>query len=116
LGGRYRKIKMGENYETGSYKFTKLDYPHRQDGLNWAKSIPLFLTTYANYPTTSQNLLKDRIILIDGGFRENNEAEIWLVPKDALLPRPTPSIDEKDVKFRKDRAYETPDFRKCYPD
>ncbi len=113
-GGRYRRTTSGRNKNTRSYESTKLDYPHRKDGLNRAKSIPLFLTTYASYPTTPQNLLKDKIILIDGGFRENIEVEIWLVPKDATLPKPAPTIDGKDIKFREDRPYGTPDFTKCY--
>jgi hypothetical protein len=113
-GGRYRRITSHWDKKTGSYKSVKLDYPHGEDGINRAKSIPLFLTTYARYPTTPQNLLKDKIILIDGGFRENFEAEIWLVPNDAVLPKPTPTINEKDIKFRKDRPYGTPDFTRCY--
>jgi hypothetical protein len=112
-GGLFRKITAGWDKKRKFYKIV-YDKSHREDGLNWAKSIPLFLTTYAAYPTTPQNLLKDKIILIDGGFRENLEVEIWLVPKDAALPKPTPTIDEKDIDFRRDGAYKTPNYTKCY--
>lgn len=113
-GERYRRTSSGWNKKTKDFESIKLDYPNRDDGLNWAKSIPLYLTTYKGYPTTSQNLLKDKIVLINGGFRENLEVEIWLVPKNGEIPKATPAIDEKDIKFRKDKPYQTPNFTACY--
>jgi len=61
-----------------------------------------------------RNLLKDKIILVNGGFRENLGVEIWLVPTDAELPEPTPDVAESDIKFRKGKPIITPDYTRCY--
>jgi hypothetical protein len=112
-GGRFRK-ESSWNEKTKSFDKIKLEYPHPEDGLNWAKSIPLYLTTYCNYPIAIRNLLNDKIVLFDGGFRENTEVEIWFVPKDSGLSEPTPTVAEKDIKFRKDKPSRTPNFTSCY--
>lgn len=113
-GGRYRKKRVW-NAKTKSYDVSNLKYPHREDGLNVAKSIPLYLTKSVNFSMEQHNLFKNKVVLVDGGFRENIEVEIWLVPKDAELPKPISTIDEKYIKFRKDKPYPTPDFANgCY--
>jgi len=91
----------------------KLKYPHREDGLNWAKSIPYFLTWKPPYGTKIM-VPKDKIILINGGFREDLGIEIWLVSKDAELPKPTPTIVEKDIIFTNRNPLKTPDHTQCY--
>lgn len=41
----------------------------------------------------------EKFSFIDAGFRENPGVEIWLVPKGAVPPKPTPTIEK--MKFRK---------------
>lgn len=113
-GGRYRKEYSKWNSQTRSYDEKKLKYPHREDGLNWAKSIPLFLTTERNYAIEFHNRMKNNIVLINGGFREDTKAEIWLVPKNTKSPLPTPTIREENVKFRADEPVSIRDFTTCY--
>jgi len=38
-------------------------------------------------------------VFADGGFRENYLAEVWIVPKGARFPNPTPTL--KTTKYRK---------------
>jgi hypothetical protein len=45
---------------------------------------------------------ENRIVLIDGGFRENFTIEFWLVPNGATPPKPTPTL--KKMKYRKGKA------------
>ncbi len=40
-----------------------------------------------------------RIGAYDGGFREQPTFEIWVVPEGAEPPRPTPTIDRKDIVY-----------------
>ena len=112
-GGSLRKRNLW-NKKTKSLDKFQLEYPHREDGLNWAKAIPLFLTTTAEYSEEIRNSFKDRIVLINGGYQENIITEIWLVPKNVETPKPTPTIDEKDIKFRKDKPLKTPKYMDCY--
>ena len=43
----------------------------------------------------------DRVGTMDGGFREEPGYEIWVVPVGAETPKPTPTIDRKDIVFPK---------------
>lgn len=113
-GGRFRKENLKWNPEKRRYDLIKLHFPHRDDGLNWAKSIPLFLTTYNSYRIEIRNLVKEKIILLDGGFREDVNVEIWIVPKRAKPPESTPTIDEKYIKFRNDKPFGIPNCTTAY--
>ena len=42
---------------------------------------------------------QEKLIFIDGGFRENFTVEFWLVPDGAKLPKPTPTLET--MKYRK---------------
>jgi len=110
-GGRYRRESLW-NKKTNSLDKIRLKYPHREDGLNWAKSIPLYLTSGFVYKAKAP--MSDKIVLINGGFREDAQVEIWLVPKDGELPKPTPTIAEADIKFRDDKPSSVPNFTNCY--
>lgn len=112
-GGRYRKIRE-KNEKTNKYDVVKLEYPNRDDGLAYAKSIPVYLTDATFRSIKVQKLFKDRIILIDGGYRENTEFELWFVPKDAKVPEPTPIFAEKDINFTSKNSLHTPNFNCCY--
>ncbi len=40
-----------------------------------------------------------RVLFINGGLREENKTEFWLVSNGADLPKPTPTLDK--IEFRK---------------
>jgi len=53
---------------------------------------------YRCYQIRSQILNNSRIkvkdvVVINGGYRENNSVEFWIVPENAELPAPTPTFD-----------------------
>jgi len=41
----------------------------------------------------------DRVKIVNGGFREYNSAEMWLLPPGVAPPKPTPSVDNKFIKL-----------------
>ena len=53
---------------------------------------------------TRANLNADRIVVINGGFRDTWMAEIWIVPRGATPPKPTPTVDSKAIKFSRRRV------------
>ena len=84
--------------------------PRRGDAFSRAREVPVFLMSgYRNY-----KISKDTIVLIDGGYRERFGLEIWVVPKNAELPRSTPTLTVKDIKFRRGKPYKIRDFTGCY--
>ena len=44
---------------------------------------------------------KERLVIIDGGFREESSYELWLVPFGAEAPRSTPTLKAKDIVYPK---------------
>jgi len=47
----------------------------------------------ADYLTTTRGISRDRLVVINGGRRESNSFELWIVPQGAEPPHPTPSQD-----------------------
>src|SRR5579885_3547155 len=43
------------------------------------------------YLTTVRGLSRDRLVFVNGGYRDTNSFELWLVPQGAEAPRPTPT-------------------------
>ena len=44
------------------------------------------------YLTTARGIGRDRLVFINGGHREANSFELWVVPQGAEAPRPTPTL------------------------
>ena len=107
-------------YYTGRFRKTEtfnkilLDYPHRDDGLNWAKSIEIYLRARPGLSEKSRKLIQQKISINDGGFRENTIAEVWFLSKNAKPPKPTPTIEKKLIKFRKNKPFKVRIFASCY--
>jgi hypothetical protein len=40
-----------------------------------------------------------RVVVVDGGFREQAAFEIWIVPVGAETPRPSPTVDRKEIVY-----------------
>jgi hypothetical protein len=47
----------------------------------------------ADYLTTNRGISRDRLVFVNGGRRESNSFELWIVPQGAEPPHPTPSQD-----------------------
>lgn len=45
--------------------------------------------------------IAERVVAMDGGFREQPAFEIWVVPVGAEGPRPTPTIDRREIVYPK---------------
>jgi hypothetical protein len=56
------------------------------------------LTRARDYLITERGIDASRIILSDGGFREDNCVEIWSVPRGASAPQPSPTVQPGDVR------------------
>jgi hypothetical protein len=66
-------------------------------------------TSERMFASTSLRRMRDQILRSgfaaarlsahDGGFREQPAFEVWIVPEGAEPPKPTPTIDRKDIVF-----------------
>ena len=56
-----------------------------------------------DYLTEQRGLDASRIVVVDGGFREEDCVELWLVPSGANPPRPTPTVSRTEVRPPRER-------------
>ncbi len=61
-----------------------------------------------DYLVNQRGLNPSRIIVLNGGFREDDCVELWIVPSGATPPRPRPTVQAGDVR----PARETPTRRR----
>ncbi|HZI47592.1 MAG TPA: hypothetical protein VFD75_07320 [Pyrinomonadaceae bacterium] len=50
-----------------------------------------------DYLTTERGIDASRIVVVNGGFREEDSVELWIVPSGAAAPKPTPTVQAGDV-------------------
>jgi hypothetical protein len=51
-----------------------------------------------DYLMTARGIDGSRIVVINGGFREEDCVELWIVPQGATPPQPTPTVQAGDVR------------------
>jgi hypothetical protein len=57
------------------------------------------MTTRAlNYLTTTRGISRERLVVINGGYRDANSFEMWLVPQGAAPPSPTPTVSPDQIR------------------
>lgn len=88
-------------------RITVIENPKFGNALNRAKEIPLFLKMVYKVPD-------NKFVLINGGFRERFSMEIWNVPDGAEIPKATPTLTRKDIKFAKGKPQGTRKMACCY--
>jgi hypothetical protein len=50
-----------------------------------------------DYLVTQRAIDASRIVVVNGGFREEDSVELWIVPSGAATPKPTPTVQAGDV-------------------
>lgn len=54
-----------------------------------------------SYLVATRGLDSKRFMVVNGGYRESWEAELWIVPKGANPPTPTPTVRPQEIRFRR---------------
>jgi hypothetical protein len=57
-----------------------------------------------DYLTTQRGIDASRIVVVNGGFREEDSVELWIVPSGAAAPKPTPTVQAGEVNPSKKPA------------
>jgi len=53
------------------------------------------------YLVTQRGIDASRLVVVNGGFREDDSVELWVVPSGATAPQPTPTVQAGEIKRRK---------------
>ena len=51
-----------------------------------------------DYLIQQRGIDASRLVIVNGGFREDDSVELWIVPSGAAVPRATPTVQAGDVK------------------
>lgn len=65
--------------------------------------VELLMKRSRNYIVEQRGIDGSRLVIINGGFRESDSVELWLVPSGAAAPRATPTVQAGEVKPGKRR-------------
>jgi hypothetical protein len=60
--------------------------------------VERLMTRAQEYLIKQRGIDGSRLVVINGGFREEDSVELWLVPSGAAPPRATPTVQAGDVK------------------
>ena len=55
------------------------------------------------YLSDSRGLDANRIVIVNGGYRDQWAAELWIVPQGANPPTLTPAVKPQEMRFRRGR-------------
>lgn len=56
-----------------------------------------------DYLVTQRGIDASRLVVVNGGFREEDNVELWIVPSGAAAPQPTPTVQAGEVNPGKRR-------------
>ena len=66
--------------------------------------VEVLMSRSREYLTTHRGIDASRFTVVNGGFREEDSVELWLVPSGAAPPKATPTVPASEVKpFRRKR-------------
>jgi hypothetical protein len=56
------------------------------------------------YLVERRGIPAERVDVIDGGYKEEFQIQLWVIPIEVQMPLPDLSIQAKDIKFQKGKA------------
>lgn len=59
-----------------------------------------------NHLVGKRGIPSSRVVTIDGGYRNEQMVEIWLLPREIGEPSSTPTVDKSEVQLRDCKAKE----------
>ncbi|HEU4767214.1 MAG TPA: hypothetical protein VFS77_07555 [Pyrinomonadaceae bacterium] len=63
--------------------------------------VDVLMKRARNYIVEQRGIDASRLVMINGGFREADSVELWIVPAGAAVPRATPTVQAGEVNKRK---------------
>jgi len=65
--------------------------------------VEKLMTRARDYLVTQRGIDVSRLVIVNGGFREEDSVELWIVPSGAAAPQPTPTVQAGEVNPGKRR-------------
>ena len=85
------------------------DYPRHRSRIPYKGEAEERAAIVKPYLVNVRRVAPERITVVNGGHRQSLMIELWIVPKGAKVPVPTPTLKPEDIKYRRgklrDRAF-----------
>jgi hypothetical protein len=65
--------------------------------------VEVLMKRARDYIVEQRGIDATRLVIVNGGFREEDSVELWIVPAGAAAPRATPTVQAGEVKPRRGR-------------
>jgi PEGA domain-containing protein len=65
--------------------------------------VEKLMTRAREYLVTQRGIDASRLVVVNGGFREDDSVELWVVPSGAAAPQATPTVQAGEIKATKTR-------------
>jgi hypothetical protein len=62
--------------------------------------VEMLMKRSRDYIVEQRGIDASRLVVINGGFREDDSVELWIVPAGAAAPRATPTVQASEIKPR----------------
>ncbi len=85
-------VELQSDPTTSTYVFA---YGGRTSAVGQADRL---LARVRDYLVIQRGIDSSRIILVNGGFREEDCVEVWIVPRGATPPQPSPTVQPSEVR------------------
>jgi len=63
--------------------------------------VEKLMTRARDYLVTERGISASRLAVVNGGYREEDSVELWVVPSGATAPQATPTVQAGEIKRRK---------------
>ena len=60
--------------------------------------VEVLMSRAREYLVSQRGIDASRFVVVNGGFREDDSVELWIVPSGAKPPQPTPTVKASDLK------------------
>ena len=60
--------------------------------------VEVLMTRARDYLVSQRGIDASRLVVVNGGFREEDSVELWMVPSGATPPQATPTVKASDLK------------------
>lgn len=85
-------VELQNDPSTRAYIFA---YGGRMSPLGQVEKL---MSRARDYLVTQRGIDASRLVVVNGGFREEDSVELWIVPSGAAAPKATPTVQASDVK------------------
>lgn len=89
------------------HNLQKVRHPKRREAFNRVRDFSFYLMK-------GRKFTKDKIVIVNGGYRKEFTVEIWFVAEDNKTPELTPTLSAKDVKYSKGKPFRVKDCSALY--